>query len=96
MSPRIDIRRADSVDDALDHGPAWRPITDYGSGPHAYGDGRPLRVVVVCPAGHPLGLPHRIDADGVVHPSIVCPEPGCDWHIWGRLKDWMSAERSAR
>ncbi len=34
---------------------------------------------------------HDIQDDGVVKPSIVCPHPGCTWHVWGRLLDWKPA-----
>jgi hypothetical protein len=84
----ITIRHAEDLDDAVERGPAWRPIADMGDGPHTYGDGRPLRAVVTCPRGHTLGLPHRIADDGTVRPSIVCPEKGCGWHVWGRLEGW--------
>jgi hypothetical protein len=44
----------------------------------------------------PLALPARADgthghviaADGTVAPSVVCPLPGCGWHVWARLDGW--------
>jgi hypothetical protein len=42
-----------------------------------------------CPNGHGIVLKgHSIDADGTVHPSIVCPEPACDFHDFVRLARW--------
>lgn len=28
--------------------------------------------------------------DGMVNPSLVCPEDGCDWHVFVRLVGWGS------
>ena len=45
--------------------------------------------LVACANGH-LGYlsDHTITTDGHVHPSLVCSETGCDWHVWGRLLGW--------
>ncbi len=34
---------------------------------------------------------HKIDADGKVTPSLACPEPGCDWHVFVTLEGWAEA-----
>lgn len=31
---------------------------------------------------------HGIEESGKVHPSIVCDNPKCSWHIFGTLKNW--------
>ena len=42
-----------------------------------------------CPDGHIASLSqHTIAADGTVSPSVVCPEPGCDFHEHVRLVGW--------
>jgi hypothetical protein len=42
-----------------------------------------------CPNGHGIILKgHSIDADGTVHPSVVCPAPACDFHDFVRLSRW--------
>lgn len=41
--------------------------------------------------GHPRSdgtRGHEITPDGTVSPSIVCPNPECHWHVWGRLDRW--------
>lgn len=45
---------------------------------------------VACPECHEAaGLhDHDIADDGTVSPSVVCPHPGCSWHVWIKLKDW--------
>jgi hypothetical protein len=47
------------------------------------------KVVVKCGNGHVGSLAnHEIKPDGRVHPSLDCPEPGCDWHVTARLDQW--------
>ena len=44
---------------------------------------------LTCPNGHSGILEgHRVGADGIVRPSVVCPAEDCDWHVWVRLLDW--------
>lgn len=31
---------------------------------------------------------HRVEKDGSVIPSFICP--GCGWHGWVQLKDWIA------
>lgn len=31
---------------------------------------------------------HKIDENGVVTPSLVCPVEGCGFHEWVRLQGW--------
>lgn len=50
-------------------------------------------VMVQCPNGHGLHLPHAIDARGMVTPSIACPIPGCGWHVFARLDGWAAGEK---
>lgn len=65
----------------------WRPVV-----PHA---DRP-RVIdsfaqATCANGHECLLSpdvHKIAADGTLHPSYVCPVPGCGFHVWARLEWW--------
>ena len=35
---------------------------------------------------------HTILLDGMVTPSLVCTHPGCTWHVWIRLVDWVPAQ----
>lgn len=35
---------------------------------------------------------HRIDADGVISPSVVCPHDGCRFHEWARLNGWRESK----
>ncbi len=46
-------------------------------------------VWIKCPNGH-LGTlhDHEIAADGMVEPSVECPNDNCDFHSYVRLKDW--------
>jgi len=63
-------------------GPVWRGCQM---------DGR-RAVHLKCPSGHIGGLyNHAILKDGEVRPSVVCPEPGCTWHVWAKLEDWAAA-----
>jgi len=39
--------------------------------------------------GTPFSLArHTIAPDGTVSPSVVCPHPGCSWHVFLRLDGW--------
>lgn len=31
---------------------------------------------------------HKIQSDGTVHPSLVCPSEGCNFHEMAILEDW--------
>lgn len=35
---------------------------------------------------------HQVTAEGVVAPSIVCPNKACSFHAWGVLHGWDAAE----
>lgn len=85
MTDRILIPRV-SADDK-ETSPAWW-MADF--------DGKPFAVLTRCPDGHAATLRHlyssmghKIDDDGHVKPSIVCPHMGCRWHVFGRLEDWV-------
>ena len=48
-----------------------------------------FKAKLCCPAGHSLVLKgHSIDASGLVWPSVVCPESGCNFHEFVELEDW--------
>jgi hypothetical protein len=50
---------------------------------------RRFKAEFTCPNGHGITLKgHSIDADGSVHPSVVCPVPACDFHDFVRLSRW--------
>lgn len=49
------------------------------------------RAYIWCDAGHLSGLPHDIDDDGAVTPSVVCAKPDCPFHDFVRLAGWGSA-----
>jgi len=48
-----------------------------------------FKASMTCPAGHGLVLKgHHIFDDGRVHPSVVCPDPGCSFHEFVKLEQW--------
>jgi hypothetical protein len=48
-----------------------------------------FKASMTCPNGHGLVLRnHRIAPDGAVSPSVVCPNPQCDFHEFVRLEGW--------
>lgn len=50
---------------------------------------RRYKAQMTCPNGHGLILKgHSINANGRVHPSVVCLTEGCDFHEFVRLADW--------
>lgn len=75
----IEIPKAAASNTWLDDGPYWRG---------ALLDGE-RSAMVSCDSGHVAFLgDHAIAADGTVTPSLVCPEKGCTWHVFGRLAGW--------
>jgi hypothetical protein len=45
--------------------------------------------IAVCPNGHAAALAdHEIRYDGVVTPSVGCPEDGCGFHDYVELDGW--------
>lgn len=56
----------------------WWPVTQ---------DGKTIPIVV-CGNGHYAYLDHDIADDGVISPSLVCSEYGCDFHVFGKLEGW--------
>lgn len=57
--------------------------------------GEPDTAFVTCPEGHIArleiekdGKGHTIANAGQVTPSLVCPNNGCDFHVWARLEGW--------
>ena len=56
-----------------------------------------FKASMTCRNGHGLTLGgHTIAADGTVHPSVVCPAPGCSFHEFVRLDRWSFGEKSAK
>lgn len=43
---------------------------------------------MVCSNGHEAVLDRKIDMNGKVRPSVVCPADGCDFYEYVVLKDW--------
>lgn len=59
----------------------WRPLLNM--------EGKRISASIVCARGHHGVLTdHIIDKDGIVSPSVVCPEEGCDFHEFIRLIGW--------
>gem|GEM_PF-5928197 len=52
-------------------------------------DGR-RSALVSCPeCGQTCSLSqHKIEKNGEVRPSVVCPVEGCTFHAWVRLEGW--------
>lgn len=46
-------------------------------------------LAAVCENGHFAFLDHDVDDEGYVTPSLECPEPDCDWHVYALLVDWQ-------
>ncbi len=48
-----------------------------------------FKATMTCPKGHVITLrSHRIDSEGFVMPSVVCPVKGCMFHAYARLENW--------
>lgn len=48
-----------------------------------------FKAILRCPDGHVLTLKnHEILLDGCVVPSVVCTDPGCQFHAHVRLAGW--------
>jgi hypothetical protein len=48
-----------------------------------------FKAELTCPYGHGLILRgHSVSSEGIVHPSVVCPHPGCSFHEFVRLDGW--------
>ncbi len=63
-------------------GPWWKPVTD--------GDKR--SATICCPDCNKVAyLDHQIADNGDVYPSVVCPTPGCNWHVYVTLVGWSSS-----
>ena len=46
--------------------------------------------MAICPNGHEGALDnHTIADDGVVTPSVVCPEKKCGFHDYIQLAGWL-------
>lgn len=49
-----------------------------------------------CPNGHTASLAdHDIAENGMVAPSVVCPEEGCTFHEYIQLEGWIGPGRAA-
>jgi hypothetical protein len=53
----------------------------------AIGDGETNKIYRFTVSGSVLRN-HRIASDGAVSPSVVCPNPQCDFHEFVRLEGW--------
>jgi hypothetical protein len=52
-----------------------------------------FKASMTCPNGHGLTLGgHTVAADGIVHPSVVCPTAGCSFHEFVKLDRWSFGE----
>lgn len=50
---------------------------------------RRFKASMTCSEGHGLTLRgHSISPEGNVSPSVVCPHPGCRFHVYVRLENW--------
>jgi hypothetical protein len=53
-----------------------------------------FKATMTCPDGHGMILRnHRIAANGMVSPSVVCPNPACGFHEFVRLDGWTPGPR---
>ncbi len=60
----------------------WRPYTAQTGG---------LKANIVGACNHGMNIRnHTIASDGTVSPSVVCPHPGCGWHVFVRLVGWAA------
>ncbi len=51
-----------------------------------------LTATLTCPdCGQFATLDHDIKEDGTVHPSVVCPYDGCNFHDYIKLEGWKEA-----
>ena len=56
-----------------------------------------FKAEVTCSHGHGVVLrDHTVEADGQVIPSVVCKEPGCDFHEMVCLVGWTSGRIPAQ
>jgi hypothetical protein len=54
-----------------------------------YEEGNPP--AIRCPNGHGSVMKnHVIEADGTSKGSVLCPVPGCGWHVYVKLEGWKS------
>lgn len=59
----------------------WMPATDE--------EGRPP--IIRCPNGHGSVMrSHKIQTDGNVEGSVLCPVPNCGWHVYVKLEKYQS------
>lgn len=78
MPPHLRLPRNDGDPDAP--GMWWRPVRTAEGAQTAW---------VKAPCGHEFSLTkHGIRPDGVVSPSVVCPEKGCAFHDYLSLLGW--------
>jgi hypothetical protein len=48
-----------------------------------------IKAIGICANGHHGSfIGHKIEEDGRVWPSYVCPIKDCGWHEWVRLVNW--------
>jgi hypothetical protein len=86
MTEHIIIPRVDSDSKSVPV-PHWRPFKAHT----VPWETSPRVGQVVCSRGHGSDISlavHQVADDGTLHPSYVCPTPGCDFHVWARLDGW--------
>jgi hypothetical protein len=46
-----------------------------------------FKATMACPKGHLLTLKiHSIQSNGLVNPSVICPEVDCSFHAYGPIR----------
>lgn len=75
------------LDPNFDVRPSWR-MADWETPPD--------KPCITCPNGHNSVMKaHHIDADGVVHGSVLCPREGCGWHVYVTLDEYVPYQATA-
>lgn len=74
--------------------PMGEPWDDKGVWKRGLRDGI-LTATMSCPGcGKGASLTdHEIKPDGTVHPSVVCPHDGCEFHEHLRLEGWINESK---
>jgi hypothetical protein len=95
MSNIIEIPKEDKTK-RTDEYPYFTQKPSWISGIHQ--DGSPARPMIICNCGAALSCQaHHIHKDGTVTASFYHRDgygdiPGCGWHVFLKLKDWINLE----